>query len=294
MLDLILDVFLETLLDCLKLLPFLFLTYLLMEFLEHRAKQKTTDLLRKNGILGPLCGSVAGALPQCGFSAAAAGLYAARLITLGTLFAVFLSTSDEMLPILLSAVVNGSMRITQLLGILFTKILIALICGCLVDGVIHLIYKGKSEKPQHQIYDLCEQEHCHCERGGIVRSALTHTVRIILFVFVVLLFLNIIVHAIGTQRLGQLVAQTGILAVFITPLIGLIPNCAASVLISNLFLEQMIGYGTMLSGLLTASGVGILILFRQNRPMRQNFIIAGILYFIGCLVGLIGQWILPV
>ncbi len=283
---LLIDALIDTLKDCLRLLPFLFLTYLFMEYLEHKTQKKTVSMLRHAGPLGPLIGSVLGAFPQCGFSAAAAGLYATGVISCGTLIAVFLSTSDEMLPIFLSALAEHSLSLSAILKIIGIKILLAFLFGCLIDAVLHLLLKKRDPAAHENIHAVCEKEHCHCE-NGILRSALHHTANILFFLFVIIFLLNAAVALIGEDRISSFVADTGVLSVFLTPLIGLIPNCAASVVITQLFLEGMIDFSAMMGGLLTGSGVGLLVLFRQSGSLKRNLCITCVMYLIGASVGII-------
>ena len=271
----VLDVLLDALLDSLKLLPFLFLTYLLMEFLEHKAGEKTRAAMTKAGHVGPLVGAALGLLPQCGFSAAAAGLYAGRVVTVGTLLAVFLATSDEMLPIFLGEGV--SLRI--ILIVLGCKFVIALAVGFTADLVVR-------RRPDEQgMVDLCQQEHCHCE-NGIVRSALHHTLHIFLFVLLINLALGGLFAAVGGARVAAMMNRLPVLGECVAALIGLIPNCAASVAVATLYVEGVIQAGAMLAGLLTGAGAGLLVLFRTNRHhWRENLLIVAALFVVGILFG---------
>lgn len=271
------EVVLDGLLDTAKLLPFLFLTYLAMEFLEHKAEGKALRFLEKSGRFGPLLGALVGTVPQCGFSAAAANLYAGRIITLGTLLAVFLSTSDEMLPLLIA----GNVKMTSVLLILGVKIVVGIAVGMLVDLVLRLRHK---EERVH-IDTLCEQDHCHCE-NGIFRSALHHTVHITLFILLVTLFVNAVVFFVGEDTVASLFYDRPVVGHILSALVGLIPNCAASVALTGFYLNGFITAGAMLAGLLPGAGVGLLVLFRVNRPMKENFLILLLLFVVGVLAGL--------
>ena len=224
--------------DTLKLVPFLFITYLLMETLEHRAGEKTHNVVKKAGRLGPVVGSLAGAVPQCGFSAAASNLYAGRVITLGTLIAIFLSTSDEMLPIMISEKVPFA----TILGILGIKIFVGMMAGLLIDVVL----SGK-EDDHHHIHEMCEDENCHCEKGIFV-SALIHTLHITIFILLINFMMELLLDTIGEEMLGQLILNKPIVGQLIAGLVGLIPNCASSVVITQLYLEGALGLGAMMSG----------------------------------------------
>ena len=280
-LEILLDTLKDTLKDTAILLPFLFLAYLLMEFLEHHAGGKTERLLAKSGKIGPLWGGLLGVIPQCGFSAAASQLYAGRLITTGTLIAVFLSTSDEMLPIMIV-----SRRFDLLWKMLLFKFLIGVIAGFLIDLVTRIFRRKHPAADEGKIEDICEREHCNCG-DHFVLSAFKHTLRIVAFLFAVILLLNIAVKVIGEDRLGDFVGTRPVLANLLAALIGLIPNCAPSVVLTEFCVKGVLSSGALLSGLLINAGVGVLILFRNNRPVRDSFRILAILFGIGLLVGIL-------
>jgi len=267
------DIILDTLMDSLKLLPFLFLTFLLIEYIEHKIRNK--NIITSSKKLGPFFGSILGAFPQCGFSASATNLYATRIITLGTLISVYLSTSDEMLPIMISE----NAPIELIIKILCIKILIGMICGFLIDFLLR-----KNEKDE--INELCEKEHCHCEHG-IFKSAFKHTINILFFIAIISFFLNISLEYLGEDALSKIFMKNNIFSSFISSLIGLIPNCGASVMITELYLNDAITFGSMLAGLLTGSGIGILILFKTNNNFKQNIKILLLIYMIGVISGIL-------
>lgn len=273
------DLILDCVIDTLRILPFLFLTYLLMEYIEHRTSEKTKGMIRRAGKWGPLFGGTLGVIPQCGFSAAAAGFYSGRVITLGTLMAVFLSTSDEMLPILISSQVP----LSEILRILALKALIGILAGFLVDFVFR---KFNQRKIGSSIHDLCAHEHCECEQS-IVKSALKHTVNIALFILLVSLVLNLVIGFIGEENLGNLILNWPIAGELLSGMIGLIPNCASSVVITTLYMEGAMSAGAMMAGLLVGSGVGLLILFRTNKNLKENLKITAMLYVIGVAGGIV-------
>ena len=277
------EVLLHGLLDTLKLIPFLFLTYLLMEFIEHKASERTLGFIRKSGSLGPLPGALVGAIPQCAFSAAAANLYTGRVITVGTLVAVFLSTSDEMLPILIS----GGFGATDMLIILAYKIVVAIAVGFAVDLALRLIGRDREDI---NIDELCDADDCHCERG-ILHSALHHTLTTGLFVLLVTLLINVAVFFIGKEALASVMYDRSLISYAIAAVFGLIPNCAASVLLATLASEGLISMGTMLAGLFSGSGVGILVLFRVNKNLKQNIFITLLLVGTGFVFGLLADFI---
>ena len=265
----------HTLIDSIKLLPFLFLTYFIMEFLEHKTGSKVQKTIQKAGKFGPVIGSILGAFPQCGFSAAASNLYAGRIITLGTLISIYLSTSDEMLPILISEAVELSL----IIKILSIKVVIGMIAGIIIDFVMR-----KSREEEICIHSLCEHEHCHCEKG-IFRSALVHTLQIFAFILLVSLLLNIALEFIGEDSLSRFILNRPFIGSILSGIVGLIPNCVSSVVITQLYLEGAMSFASMISGLLVGAGVGILVLFRVNRDKKESLKIIGLLYLIGVGVG---------
>ncbi len=304
--------------DTLYLIPFLFVTYLAMEWLEHRTAGKTQEAIQRAGAAGPIAGAVLGAVPQCGFSAAAATLYAGRVITLGTVFAVFLSTSDEMLPIFLAEQVP----LDTILKILAAKIVIGMVMGFIVDAVLRI---AQRDKQNLRIHELCERDQCHCtsdcatcennpelvyehhddcasgcthehhhhdhehDHGwkGILKSALIHTAQVTVFVFVITVVLNGVLEVVGEDALAGFLGANPVLSVLASALVGLVPNCAASVVIAQLYVEGVLGAGAMLGGLLVSAGVGLLVLLRTNRHLKENLAIVGILYATGVAWGLV-------
>ena len=277
-----LDCLLDGLFDTLKLLPYLLVTFIILEFLEHKLKGNNEKLLKKNKKFGPIVGGLLGALPQCGFSSMAANLFSGRVITMGTLIAVFLSTSDEMLPIMLGEKVD----ILLVLKIIGFKVLVGIAIGYIVD----LIFRKKEEKHMH-IHELCEEEHCSCEKDGIIVSSIKHTLKIGFFVLLANLIINIIIYYIGEDSLKNVLLNKNIFTYFISSAIGLIPNCAGSVVLTELYLSNLITLGNLLGGLLTGSGIGILLLFKTNKNIKENLLIMSIIYFVGVIVGIIVDFI---
>ena len=281
MLVMIADILLDTVLDGAKLLPFLFLTYLALEYLEHKASEKTEELVRKSGRLGPVAGGVLGVLPQCGFATAASNFYAGRVITMGTLIAVYLSTSDEMLPIMLSNLNSDRVTVGTILFLLLTKMTVGIIAGFAID----LMLPARKEEHVH-IHEMCEHEHCHCEKG-IVRSAFVHTMQIFVFILLVGILLGLILQLIGEDSLSNLILNRPVIGPILAGLVGLIPNCSASVAITQLYIENALSFGAMLSGLLVNAGVGLVVLFKVNHHKLENLKILGLLYGIGVVVGIL-------
>ena len=282
-----LEVLLDTGIDALKLLPFLFITYLIMEYIEHKTGDKTKNIIKKSGKWGPVFGAILGIFPQCGFSAAAANLYAGKVITLGTLIAIFLSTSDEMLPILISE----AAPIDVILKILATKLVIGIIAGVIIDFIGQAFRKKKErqkkEETVEEIGHICEHEHCHCEKEGIFKSSIKHTLNIFVFIIIISLVMNIAIYFIGEENISNLILNMPIVGPLIAGIVGLIPNCASSVILTQLYLQNVISVGSMIGGLLVGSGIGILILFRVNENFKENVKIVTILYLIGVLSGII-------
>lgn len=320
------DVLTESVIDTLKLIPFLFLTYLAMEALEHSASHHVRAAVEKSGKAGPVVGSILGALPQCGFSAMAATLYAGRVVTAGTLVAVILSTSDEMIPVFVAHQESP----TRLFGILALKVIVGIIAGLLVDVALRMLHRTGDGHPH--IHELCERAHCHCEdvedeNGSaeaeseaqaatagehdgvarrahehahghdhhghghglwpIVRSALVHTVQVTVFIFLVTFVFGLLIEGVGEDAIGELLADHPVRATFIAALVGLIPNCGASVALTELFLDGTLAAGPMVAGLLVSGGVGLLVLWRTNADLRQNAAVTGVVYAVGVAVGLL-------
>ena len=272
----VLDVIKDSFIDSIRLLPFLFVTYVIMEFLEHKAGDKMRAVIRGAGKGGPVIGGILGVFPQCGFSTAASNLYAGKIITTGTLIAVFLSTSDEMLPIMISE--NAGAR--MIISILILKAAIAIVAGFVADCIF------RKNKKEMQIGHLCEQHHCHCE-NGIWKSAIRHTLEIFLYILLITLVLNFLIALIGEDVLGGMILSRPFVGTLVAGLAGFIPNCAASVIITQLYLRGVLGAGALAAGLLTGTGVGYLVLLKVNDNRRENISIAGYLYAVGVLVGIV-------
>lgn len=353
--DLLIDILLDAGKDTLSLVPFLLVTYLALESLEHVAGDHVNGVIKRAGAAGPVVGSLLGIVPQCGFSAMAATLYAGRVVTLGTLVAVFLSTSDEMLPLLLAEQVP----VQTMAMLLASKALIALITGFIVDAAIRGLRRnarahaairrtvlGTAANPAHvncahddhtggdiidevaeagvsadHIHELCERDHCGCdddegehghahghdhvdEHGhhhdhghshshdgapvlSIIRSAISHTVQVSVFIFLVTLILVAVLETFGESAIEQFLRGNETLAVLGSALVGLIPNCSASVVITQLYLEGALQLAPMLAGTLISAGVGYLVLFRTNRSARENALFLIMMYVIGAGWGLI-------
>ena len=262
------EIILDTLLDSLKIIPFLFIAFLIIELIEHKLTNKNKEIITKSKKIGPIIGSLLGVIPQCGFSVMATNLYITRIITLGTLISIYLSTSDEMLIIMLSKKVE----ITLILKIL-------IIYGVIIDKILN----NKKEKENYQI---CDEEHCECSHG-IILSSLKHTIHITIFIFIVTLILNIIITYIGEDYLTKIFLTNTIFGPFITSLIGLIPNCSASVILTELYLNSSISLGSLIGGLLTSSGAAILVLIKNNKNIKENISIILLLYFLGAISGIL-------
>ena len=276
------DIILDTLLDGVKLLPFLFLTYLAMEALEHKTGDKFKFAVQRSGRFGPILGALLGIVPQCGFSAAASNLYVGRIITLGTLFSVYLSTSDEMLPILISE----QAPISLILKILALKVGIGMVVGLLID----VFHKKKILPVSTEIHTLCEKEKCHCEES-LLKSAIKHTLQIFGFILLISFVLNCVFDLGGEKVLESVLKDTPMLGLVLSTLVGLIPNCASSVVLTELFLEDAISFACLIAGLLVNAGVGLLVLFKLNKNKKECIGIVLLLFSIGLLSGGV-LWIL--
>ena len=268
------EVILETIVDSVKLVPFLFIAFLLIELFEHKFSKKSKETLKKSGKSGPVLGSLLGIVPQCGFSVLATNLYVTRIITLGTLFSVYLATSDEMLPLLIANQAPISL-IVKILGI-------KLFLGMLFGFVIDLVIKKKDDLN----YEICHDEHCHCKEG-IVLASIKHTLNIFVFILICTFIINLVLEFLGGEYLEKVFLRDNIFGALLTSLIGLIPNCAASVVLTELFLSNAITFGALIGGLLTGAGVALLVLFKINKNKKENIKILVALYLIGAICGII-------
>jgi hypothetical protein len=301
------DVIADSVLDTLELVPFLFVTYLAMEALEHSTEGRVQGIVARAGHAGPIVGALLGAIPQCGFSAMAATLFSGGVVTVGTLVAVILSTSDEMVPVFLA----HQEPVGRLLSIMLLKVVVGIIVGLLLDAVLHAVRHVGNPKPH--IHDLCERSRCHCEdeereedtfseqasgdathahhhghgHWAIVRSAAVHTVQVTGFILLVTFLFGLLIEVMGGDELALLLGSHPVRATFLAALVGLIPNCGASVAITELYLDGVLGAGPMVAGLLASGGVGLLVLFRTNNNVRQNIAIMAFVYVVGVVVGLI-------
>lgn len=277
------DTLLDALIDSAKMLPFLFLAFLLMEFIEHRAGDKLVNFLQKNGggrIGSAAVGAVVGCVPQCGFSVAASNLYAGRVISLGTLIAVFLSTSDEAVPVLLA----HPEQVGAIWRLIASKIIIAAAAGIIADIIVKIF---KLERDGEAIGDICSESGCGCGSHGIWYSSLKHTVNIFIFILIVNIILGFVMALAGAEAVEKFLSGMGIFQPIVTGLVGMIPNCAASVLVTELYAEGAIPFGSAMAGLCTGAGVGLAVLYRANKNVRENLVITGIVYAVGVLSGII-------
>ena len=267
-----LDIILDTLIDLLKIIPFLFVAFLIMEYFEHSLSKKK-DIL-KNKKVGPIVGSLLGVIPQCGFLVMATNLFSSRVITIGTLIAIYLSTSDEMLPILITNKVSFKL----ILIILLIKIIIGIIFGYIID----FFWKKKETKD----FSICDDDHCHCEKG-IFKSSLIHTLKISSYILITTFLLNTLIYYLGEDTISKILLKNNFFGPFLASLVGLIPNCSASIILTELYLSKVITTGMLIGGLLTGSGIGLLVLFKVNKDKKENFFILISIYLIGVLVGII-------
>lgn len=272
-------ILLDSVSDTLKTLPFLFIAFLIIEFLEHKAEDKIQHLFTHSRGAGPLIGTILGCVPQCGFSVMCANLYSSGIITLGTLVAVFLSTSDEAI-LLLATSENGGLEILKLV---ITKIIISLIFGY----GIHLIEKKLHKPHHHHSHDLCEHDHCGCdENSGVLRPALIHTVKVFAFLLLFTCIIDLAVNFIGMEKLSHFLLSGSALQPLISALIGFIPNCASSVLLTQLYLQGTLSFGALIAGLCTNAGAGMLILFRNKSKVKENIFILLLMYICSVIPGM--------
>lgn len=267
------EILLDAFYDTLKIIPFLFITYIVIESIEHKATSSVLEKIKNSSKFGPLVGGVAGLLPQCGFSSVASTLYVTRVITLGTLISIYLSTSDEMLPILIS----NKAPLSFILTVLLIKLMIGITVGFTIDFLLR-----KKQSHSIDIDEFCGNEECNCDDDGIFLSALKHTLRIAVYIFIITFALNFILEFIDLQ---SILTVAPIFSIAISALVGLIPNCAASIVLTELYLQGMLPFGAMLAGLLTNAGVGLLVLFRINKNIKENITIIFILLITALVFG---------
>ncbi len=266
--------------DTLKLMPFIFIVYLVIEYFEHRSNTAISHTLMKAGRLGSVYGALLGSIPQCGFSVIASDLFSKGALSVGTLIAIFVATSDEAVPIILAHPDKAYIA----LGVIGIKIVIAVIFGILID----VIYKGKSQLNVCRKHHHHEHFHGNCEscEGGILISTIKHTVRIFLFVLIANIIFAAAVEAVGEETLSGYLLKDSVFQPFAASLIGLIPNCAASVILTESYITGVLSFGSLIAGLCSGAGVGVLLLFKRNKNTKQNFCILAVLYAIGVVSGI--------
>lgn len=276
------EVVIHSALDTLKLIPFLFVTYLLMEFIEHKSSAKTDAFIKKSGSLGPLVGGFLGIIPQCGFSSVASNLFNSGIITVGTTIAVFLSTSDEMIPILLASAIP----VHTVISLISYKVVVAVLVGFTVDIIFNHILQLK---PSCEIDKFCKDTDCHCEEEGILKSTIRHTTSITLFILLTTFTINVLLFILGKNTLAMLLYNKPVVSHIVASILGLVPNCATSVLLSTLYADGIITLGTMLSGLFTGAGAGLLVLYKLHPHKQTVLTFIGILVVTGIMFGIIAD-----
>lgn len=272
----------EFIVEQLQLLPFLFVTYLILEGIEAHAGGALGRFLERARSIGPLVGSAAGAFPQCGFSAAAASLYSGGIITVGTLIAVFLSTSDELIPVMLSQKAPTEL-VAKIVGL---KVVFAMVVGFAINGIL-VFFRGK-DVPLPHIDELCEHSHCGCHKHkGIVVPALIHTAEIFVFVFIVASAVELAIHYLGVDAFQKMALNRPVLGECLGAALGLIPNCAVSAAAGDLYLSHpdVISSGALMASSFSGCGVGLLVLFRTNRNLKLNLLILLSVYVLGAFLG---------
>lgn len=263
-------------------IPILFVAYLLMELLENSKRLNESILHRFSRKAGPCIGGIVGVIPQCGISGAAATLFSTGSVSVGTMLAVFFATSDEMLPIMLSSIGKG-IDVTSLLFIIFGKAALGICLGYFADWILkHFV------RSQKDIRSFCERENCSCEEeeGNVFLSALKHTLKIALMLIFINIVLNVLFELIGVETLSASILNMPVVGEIIVGLFGLIPNCSVSVVITQSYLNGLIGLGGLFAGLLSNSGIGLLVLFRSNKNHKENFAIVAVLYALSILSGI--------
>ena len=279
-----LDIIQDTLIDSLKMLPFLLISYIIIEYIEHKKSSKINFILSSSGKYGSVIGAILGCLPQCGFSVTASSLYSGRVITLGTLIAVFIATSDEAIPVLIA---NPS-SFANMLKIIIVKLVLAIVIGIVIDILLSHRHKNSIEtsigNAEEHIHKMCS--HCDCEHG-ILKSALRHTISIFIYIMIVSFVLNVIIHIIGQDRLSTILLSGSIFQPLVAAVIGMIPNCAASVLLTELYVSGQLSFASIIAGLSTGAGIGMVVLFRENKNIKVFIAILGITYCIGAISGII-------
>ena len=277
--------------DTLKMLPFLLIAFLLLEFIEHRAGEKTMNILSKSGKAGVLVGSALGLIPQCGFSVIGANFFADRVISVGTVLAIFLSTSDEALVILMS----DPTKFKDVLFLLLVKFVIAVVAGYAVDVIFK---KLNHEHVNHRLQEH-HDDHCHDGCGcscnspkAFWKNALKRTASVWIFLFIASFALGLLIELVGEESLSKFLLTNSLFQPFLTGLVGLIPNCAASAIIAQMYIEGALSIGSVISGLCSSAGLGLLILFRDNKNHKENFIVLALLYFIGVACGTVANFVI--
>ena len=268
--------------DCLRMLPFLFAAFLLIEALEHYSGRLITKVMQKIGRAGPIVGAAVGCVPQCGFSVMADNLYAGGVISVGTLLAVFLATSDEAVLIILGNPERAG-EVGMLLG---AKVLIAVIGGYAAD--LFLKERLSSEK---SCGNLCDHCGCHEAHAGILMPAWRHTFRLFAYLFIFTWILNLVIEVFGIEGLSRALLGDSVFQPVIAALIGLIPNCGASVILTQLYLSGAISFASVVAGLCTGAGAGLIVLFKVNRNRIENIKIMIVLYFMAVVAGLLLQFV---
>lgn len=270
------DVLLDTIMDVVKLLPFLFLTYFFLEWLEAQTDSKFENILKKHEKLSVIYGSILGLFPSCGFSSVASSLYATNVISAGVLVAVFLSTSDEMLALMFSSGASPSIY----LPILLVKLIVAIPAGF----ILHFLVKKKDIN----IDEFCEREHDDHDKG-ILYSALIHTIQVTIWLFIITLLLNGLVELIGSETIQEFVSRNNKISIIVCALLGLIPNCASSIILSSMYLESIISFPAVCAGLLANAGTGAIVLFRVNPKIKENLLILLYIFVVALISGFILQ-----
>ena len=271
----------DVLIDGARMIPFLLFAFLLIELVEKYTGEKRDRILMKGNKAGPIIGALFGCIPQCGFSVVAANLYAERLVSVGTLLAVFMSTSDEAIIVMLGYPKSGG----KILTILVLKVVIAIVVGYLVD----LFCKRKRFSVKQE--SVWEERGCSCCGGhdGILKAVVSHSLKTLLYIMLFSMVLNVVIEGIGIERIQEILMNDSPFQIILSASVGLIPNCASSILITELYMKGVLALPAVMAGLLASGGMGLIVLWKNNRDKKENLKITAMLYIGSIVIGVILQ-----
>ena len=274
--------FSDAVIDSIKTLPFLFFVFLFIEIFEHFFADKIKDFLTHSKKEGPIIGAITSSIPQCGFSVVASTLFSEGYLTKGTIIAVYLATSDEAIPVLLTY----PKYLPYILPLILIKLLVAIPCGYLIDCIFKkTVLNNTFDHNEIGIEGCCRHDITNHKKRDFLIHPIKHTLSIFVFILIITVILNYLIESFDIQSLFLL--KSRYLAPLISSLFGLIRNCAVSVGLCLLFIKGTITFGTMVSGLMTSSGIGLLVLFKSIKNKKEIFQILFILTVIGYITGLV-------